>query len=98
MDAQLSHEHNGGDPVILEGGEEQEVSVLLRQEEHKLSGVDGGSVTAAPWRQRARNRKGTSASTSMRALSDHDAPLVERSCQTKTPDQTISSLNSSDTE
>lgn len=102
VDASFSHEQNGGgcgDAAIKgrqEGTERQEISAPPRRQ--RPSSVEGGSLTAAPWRQRARNRNETSASTPGRTLSEQDAPLDERSCQTKPQEQPASSVeHSSDT-
>ncbi|KAM7387286.1 hypothetical protein PAMA_009758 [Pampus argenteus] len=102
MDAPLSHEHNGGgcgEAEIqgrMEGTERQEVPVAPRRERRAASGVEGGSLSAAPWRQRARTRRETIACTPVRALSEQDAPTEERSYPVKTEEQPVSSEHSSD--
>ncbi|XP_040918455.1 supervillin isoform X2 [Toxotes jaculatrix] len=99
-----SHEQNGGgcgEAVIqgrTEGTERQEIVSAPRRERCEASGVEEGSLTAAPWRQRARNRRETIACTPIRALSEQDTPQEERSCQAKPQDQSASSVEcSSDT-
>ncbi|XP_071324857.1 supervillin isoform X3 [Trachinotus anak] len=99
-----SHEQNGegcGEAVTqgrMEGTERQEISAAPRRERCEASGVEGGSVKAAPWRQRARNRRETIACTPIRASSEQDAPQEERPCQGKPQEQPVSSVErSSDT-
>ncbi|XP_026215825.1 supervillin isoform X5 [Anabas testudineus] len=95
MDAPFSQEQNGGgcgDAAIQGRQEETESQVSTAPCRERPSSVDGVSLTAAPWRQRTRNRKGTSGSTSARP------PLDVRSCQAKPQEQSASSVDhSSDT-
>ncbi|GAA6217930.1 supervillin-like [Lates japonicus] len=84
-DAPHSLEHNGGgcgEGAVIqertEGTERQETAAPPRRERREASGVEGGSVTAAPWRQRARNRREIIACAPIRALSEQDAPQEER--------------------
>lgn len=101
MDAPFSHEQNGGgcgEAEIqgrMEGSEMQEISAAPRRERREASGVEGGSLTAAPWRQRARARRETIACTPIRASSEQDAPKEERSCRVKTEEQPVSSVEHS---
>ncbi|KAI3359141.1 hypothetical protein L3Q82_002674 [Scortum barcoo] len=101
-DAPLSHEQNGGS-CCEEAGvrgrtESADIFVPPRRERRQASGVEGGSLTATPWRQRARTRRETIACTPMRAFSEQDAPQEERPCQTTPQEQLVSSVGlSSDT-
>eukprot|EP00064_Thunnus_orientalis_P018442 superscaffoldBa00004255_g18541 len=101
MDAPFSHEQNGGGcgeaeiQERMEGSERQEISAAPRRERREASGVEGGSLTAAPWRQRARARRETIACTPIRASSEQDAPKEERSCRVKTEEQPVSSVEHS---
>ncbi|CAK6961185.1 supervillin [Scomber scombrus] len=98
LDAPFSHEQNGGGcgeagiQERMEGTERQEIPVAPRRQRRQASGVEGGSLTAAPWRQRARARRETIACTPIRALTDQDAPNEERSCQVKPEEQSVSSV------
>lgn len=89
IDAPHSHEQNGGsfgEAVThgsKDGSETEEISAALRRDRREATGIEGGSLTAAPWRQRARNRRETIACTPIRASSEQDAPQQEGSCQTK---------------
>ncbi|XP_047428013.1 supervillin isoform X2 [Mugil cephalus] len=83
-DAPFRPEQNGGgcgEAAALrrrvEGSERQELSAPPRRA--RASGVEGGLVTAVPWRQRARNRRETIACTPVRASSESDASWEERS-------------------
>ncbi|XP_028454623.1 supervillin isoform X1 [Perca flavescens] len=103
-DTPTSHEQNGGgcEEAGIQGRrentEQQEMSAAPRRERRKASGVEGGSLTAAPWRQRARTRRETIACTPIRALSEQDAPQEERPCQMKLQEQLVPSVeHSSDT-
>ncbi|XP_035852630.1 supervillin isoform X3 [Sander lucioperca] len=103
-DTPTSHEQNGGgcEEAGIQGRrestEEQEMSAAPRRERRKASGVEGGSLTAAPWRQRARTRRETIACTPIRAMSEQDAPQEERPCQIKLQEQLVPSVeHSSDT-
>ncbi|XP_039973219.1 supervillin isoform X2 [Xiphias gladius] len=101
-DAPNGHEQNGGGrgeaamQGRMEGTERQETAP--QRERCEASGVEGGSATAAPWRQRARNRRETISCTPVRASSDQDAPQEETSFQAKLQEQPASSVErSSDT-
>ncbi|CAI5676151.1 unnamed protein product [Oreochromis niloticus] len=89
VDASYSHEQNGGgcrEAAIhgsKAGGEREGTSTAPQRERREASGMEEGSQSAAPWRQRARNRRETIACTPIRALSEQDAPQQERSCQSK---------------
>ncbi|XP_044038197.1 supervillin isoform X2 [Siniperca chuatsi] len=103
MDAPFSYEQNGGgcEEAGLQGmksTERQDISVASQRERREASGVEGGSLTAAPWRQRARTRRETVSCTPVRALSEQDAPQEERNSWTKPQEQLVSSVeHSSDT-
>ncbi|XP_049416405.1 supervillin isoform X2 [Epinephelus fuscoguttatus] len=104
MDAPSSHEQNGGgcEEAGMQGRmrstEQQEIRAPPRRQRREASGVEGGSLAAAPWRQRARARRETIACTPIRALPEQDAPQEERPCQTVLQEQLVSSVeNSSDT-
>ncbi|XP_053299211.1 supervillin [Pleuronectes platessa] len=103
-DAPYSHEQNGGgcgEAVIqgrVEGAERQEPVAPPRRVRREASGVDGGSLAATPWRQRARNRRETIACTPIRVSSEQEAPREEKPCQTRLQEQSVSSVKcSSDT-
>ncbi|KAK2833119.1 hypothetical protein Q5P01_017008 [Channa striata] len=89
VDTAFSHEQNGGgcgDAALqgrLEVTEKQEISAPPRRQRREPSGVEGGKPTAAPWRQRTRNRKDTNVSAPTRALSEQHGPLEERPGQTE---------------
>ncbi|XP_072224636.1 supervillin isoform X2 [Leuresthes tenuis] len=101
MDAPLSHEQNGGSSGEAEMHgrmdvtERQEVSAAPLRQRCEASGVEGDSVTAAPWRQKSRNRRENIACVPIRALSEQDAPQEERPCQTSPQEQNISSVGNS---
>lgn len=101
MDTPFSYEQNGGGcgeagiEGRMEGNERQEITAAPQRESREASGVEGGSLTAAPWRQRARTRRETIACTPMRALSEQDAPKEERSFQVKPEEQPLSSVEHS---
>uniref|UniRef100_A0A3B4VL01 Supervillin c n=1 Tax=Seriola dumerili TaxID=41447 RepID=A0A3B4VL01_SERDU len=103
-DAPYIHEQNGGgcgETVIqgrMEGTERQEIAAAPRRERCEASSAEGVSVTAAPWRQRARNRRETIACTPIIVSTEQDAPREERPCQAKLQEQPGSSVEySSDT-
>lgn len=93
VDSSFSHEQNGKDcedPEIkgrLEEIEKQEFSTTPWRE--RPASVEGGSQTAAPWRQKCRNRKETSASTPARASPEQDPPVDERFCQAMPQEQSV---------
>nr|XP_046271575.1 supervillin isoform X2 [Scatophagus argus] len=95
-DAPLYHEQNGGGceeagtPKRIENTERQDISVPPRRERRQASGGEGGSLTAAPWRQRARARRETIACTPIRASSEQDATQEERNSWTKPQEQLVS--------
>lgn len=100
-DAPFGHEQNGGDceeagtQGRTESAELQDISVPLpppRRERRQASGEEGGSLTAAPWRQRARTRRETIACTPIRALSEQDAPQEEENSWTKSQEQLVSTV------
>lgn len=98
-DAPFSHEQNGGacEEAGIQGrtesAERQDIFVPPRRQRRQASGAEGGSLTAAPWRQRARTRRETIACTPIRAFSEQDAPQEERP-----QEQLVSSVeHSSDT-
>uniref|UniRef100_A0A8C4HC45 Supervillin c n=1 Tax=Dicentrarchus labrax TaxID=13489 RepID=A0A8C4HC45_DICLA len=72
-DAPFSHEQNGaaceeaGIQERTESTERQDIPVPPRRARRQALGVEGGSLTAAPWRQRARTRRETIACTPIRA-------------------------------
>ncbi|XP_008289012.1 supervillin-like isoform X2 [Stegastes partitus] len=78
-----------------EGTERQEICAAPRRQRREASAGEGGSLTAAPWRQRARNRRETIACTPIRTLSESDAPQEDSPCQSKLHEQNISSVESS---
>uniref|UniRef100_A0A3Q3ENR5 Supervillin c n=1 Tax=Labrus bergylta TaxID=56723 RepID=A0A3Q3ENR5_9LABR len=97
IDAPLTHEQNGGGVeeagtrARMERQELQEIPVPPRRERRGASGVE----TAAPWRQRARNRRETIACTPIRVLSEQDGPQdEERPCQSVAQDVSIVGQNS----
>ncbi|XP_070778777.1 supervillin [Enoplosus armatus] len=96
-DAPFSYEQNGGGceeagmQGRMESTERQDISVAPRRERREASGEEGGSLTAAPWRQRARTRRETIACTPIRALSEQDTPREERNSRTKPQEQLVSS-------
>ncbi|KAM4530110.1 supervillin [Odontesthes bonariensis] len=97
MDAPLGHEQNGGSSEEAEMHgvdvtERQDVSAAPRRRRCEASGAEGGSVTAAPWRQRSRNRRENNACVPIRALSEQDAPQEERPCQASPQEQDFSSV------
>ncbi|XP_032393101.1 supervillin isoform X2 [Etheostoma spectabile] len=100
-DAPTSHEQNGGgfEEAGMQGKREsterQEMSAPPRRERRKAPGVEGGSLTAAPWRQRARTRRETIACTPIRALSEQDAPQEDRPGQMKLQEQLVPSVEHS---
>ncbi|XP_038561119.1 supervillin isoform X3 [Micropterus salmoides] len=103
-DAPFSYEQNGGGceeagiQMRMESTEQQGISLAPRRERRDASGVEGGSLTAAPWRQRARTRRETIACTPTRALSEQDAPQEEKNSWTKPQEQLASTVeHSSDT-
>ncbi|XP_059203970.1 supervillin [Centropristis striata] len=77
-DAPCSHEQNGGgcEEAGLQARME-EITAPPRRARREASGVEGGSLPAAPWRQRARTRRETIACTPIRA-SELDAAQEER--------------------
>ncbi|KAM9345570.1 supervillin isoform 2-T2 [Symphorus nematophorus] len=100
-DAPFSHEQNGGGCEDAgtrgrrDSTERQDIPVPPRRERRQASGVEGGSLSAAPWRQRARTRRETIACTPIRASSEQDAPLEERPYQTKPQEQLVSAVEHS---
>uniref|UniRef100_G3P4L1 Supervillin c n=1 Tax=Gasterosteus aculeatus aculeatus TaxID=481459 RepID=G3P4L1_GASAC len=98
-DAARSHEQNGGgreEAEMRRGGESPEVQgapAAPRRKRGDASGADGGSLAATPWRQRARTRRETIACVPITGLSDQDTPREERACQTKLPEQLVSSAD-----
>ncbi|XP_062422328.1 supervillin isoform X3 [Pungitius pungitius] len=96
-DAPRSHEQNGGrwDEAGLRRGrqspERQEAPAAPRGKRGDVSGAEGGSLAATPWRQRARTRRETIACIPTTGLSHQDTPRGERACQTKLPEQLVSS-------
>ncbi|XP_069021347.1 supervillin isoform X2 [Embiotoca jacksoni] len=101
-DAAFGYEQNGGGGGEAEtrgrneGAERPEIAAAARRERREASGVEGGSLTAAPWRQRARNRRETIACTPIRAFSEQDAPQEERLGQTQEEQSISSEGNGSD--
>lgn len=92
-DSTLSHEQNGGEAELdrrMEGTERQETSAAPQRRRREASGVEGGSMTAAPWRQRARNRGETIACTPPRAFLEQDAAQEERPRQISPQEPKIS--------
>ncbi|CAN9505450.1 unnamed protein product [Ophioblennius macclurei] len=90
------HEQNGGgcgesaqqqQQQRTEGSERTEISAPPRRQRHEPSGVGGASQSAAPWRQRNRNRRETIACTPTRASWAYDGDQEE----TKAREQTVSS-------
>uniref|UniRef100_A0AAQ5XII0 HP domain-containing protein n=1 Tax=Amphiprion ocellaris TaxID=80972 RepID=A0AAQ5XII0_AMPOC len=100
IDEPLSHEQNGGGCAEAEihkrteGTEKQEICAPPRRQRHEASAVEGGSGSAAPWRQRARSRRETIACTPIRTMSELDAPQEEKPWQNK-PQDLISSVGNS---
>lgn len=96
-DAPFSHEQNGGGCEEeatrgrVESTERQDIPVPPRRERRG----EGGSLTAAPWRQRARTRRETIACTPTRAWSEQDALQEERNSWTKPQEQLVSAVESS---
>ncbi|XP_027141350.1 supervillin isoform X3 [Larimichthys crocea] len=100
-DAPSSHEQNG------RGCEEAETQGRIerterpnipvpppRRERRQAAGGEGGSLPAAPWRQRARNRRETIACMPVRAMSEQETPLEE----TRPQEELVSTVeHSSDT-
>ncbi|XP_071060107.1 supervillin isoform X3 [Pseudochaenichthys georgianus] len=92
------HEQNGGGcedagaQGRMESTERQEVPVPPRRERRQAPGVEGGSLPAAPWRQRARTRRETIACTPIRAVLEQDAAQGERGGQTELQEQLLSSV------
>ncbi|KAM3597633.1 uncharacterized protein V6R79_007213 [Siganus canaliculatus] len=95
------HEHNGdsceeaGTRGRMESTERQEIRAPPRRERRQGSGGEGGSLNAAPWRQRARARRETIACTPTRALSEWDTPQEGAPCQTKPQEQLVSTVEHS---
>ncbi|XP_028268487.1 supervillin isoform X2 [Parambassis ranga] len=91
VDTPISHQQNGGGcgEAVMHGrteeSERQEISAAPRR-------VRREEGTAAPWRQRGRNRRETIACTPVRAMPEQDAPQEERPCQTEPQEQTLSSV------
>ncbi|KAM8845237.1 supervillin-like isoform 3-T3 [Spinachia spinachia] len=83
-DAACSHEQNGGgwEEAGMHRGREspelREASAAPRRKRGGASGAEGGSLAAAPWRQRARTRRETIACIPITGLSDQDTPREER--------------------
>ncbi|CAJ1076268.1 supervillin isoform X1 [Xyrichtys novacula] len=79
-DAALRHEHNGGGCDETETQERvastdlQEIPIPPRRERRAASGGE----SAAPWRQRARNRRETIACAPITVLSEQDGPQEEQ--------------------
>ncbi|XP_054463467.1 supervillin [Anoplopoma fimbria] len=100
-DGPSSHEQNGGgcEEAGMQGrrgsAELQEMSSATRRERGEAPGGEGGSLTAAPWRQRARTRRETIGCTPIRVLSEQDTPQEERPSQTKLQGQLVSSADHS---
>ncbi|XP_034075777.1 supervillin isoform X6 [Gymnodraco acuticeps] len=92
------HEQNGGGcedagaQGRMESTERQEVPAAPRRERRQAPGVEGGSLPAAPWRQRARTRRETIACTPIRAVPEQDAAQGERGGQTELQEQLLSSV------
>jgi len=92
------HEQNGGGcedaetQGRMESTERQEVPAAPRRERRQAPGVEGDSLPAAPWRQRARTRRETIACTPIRALPEQDAAQGERGGQTELQEQLLSSV------
>ncbi|KAM9843925.1 supervillin [Aulostomus maculatus] len=55
-----------------------DIPAARRRERREASGVDGGLLVGAPWRQRARSRRETIACPPISALTEHVAPQEER--------------------
>ncbi|XP_029293188.1 supervillin isoform X3 [Cottoperca gobio] len=91
-----AHEQNGGGceeaetPGRMESTERQEMPVAPPRARRQASGAEGGSLAAAPWRQRARTRRETIACTPTRASSEQDAPQGDRPCKTTLQEQLLS--------
>ncbi|KAM6904794.1 supervillin [Xenentodon cancila] len=97
LDAPLCCEQNGGGSGEAERTEEtesQEISAPPRRERRVASDVEGGSGAAAPWRQRAQNRRETNTCTPVKALSEQNAPQEGNPCQIP-QEQSISSVGNS---
>ncbi|XP_029946101.1 supervillin-like isoform X2 [Salarias fasciatus] len=70
-DARQQNGGGRGEPAQqdrTEGSERLEISAPPRRQRREECGVDGGAQSAAPWRQRTRNRRETIACTPTRAL------------------------------
>lgn len=97
-DSPSSHEQNGrscedaATQKKMERMEQQDFSVPPRRERRPPSGGEGGSVTAAPWRQRARARRETIACTPVRASSEQDAPQEEGNSWSKVQEHLVPSV------
>ncbi|AWP19346.1 putative supervillin-like [Scophthalmus maximus] len=63
------------------------------EQRREASGVEGGSLSAPPWRQRARSRRETIGCVPIRAASEQDAPQQERPCQAEPQEQLTSSVD-----
>ncbi|XP_041812705.1 supervillin isoform X1 [Chelmon rostratus] len=90
-EAPLSHEQNGGgcEEAGTRGRTESTEPHIIappRRERRQASGREGGSLTATPWRQRARTRRETIACTPIRALSEQE----KKPCQTEPQEQLVS--------
>ncbi|XP_051243836.1 supervillin isoform X4 [Dicentrarchus labrax] len=100
-DAPFSHEQNGaaceeaGIQERTESTERQDIPVPPRRARRQALGVEGGSLTAAPWRQRARTRRETIACTPIRASSEQGAPLEENNSWTQPQEQLVTSVEHS---
>ncbi|XP_041673238.1 supervillin isoform X3 [Cheilinus undulatus] len=85
MDASVRHEQNGGscEDAGLRGRMEctelPEIPLPPRRERRGASDVE----SAAPWRQRARNRRETIACTPIRVLPEQDGPQEEKPCKSE---------------
>lgn len=88
-DVPISHQQNGGGrDGRTEESERQEISAAPRRARREEG-------TAAPWRQRGRNRRETIACTPVRSMPEQDAPQEKRPCQTEPQEQTLSSVGNS---
>lgn len=74
-----------------ESTERQDIPVPPRRERRG----EGGSLTAAPWRQRARTRRETIACTPTRAWSEQGALQEDRNSWTKPQEQLVAAVESS---
>lgn len=78
----------------MERTERQNIPVPPRRERRQAAGGEAGTLPAAPWRQRARNRRETIACMPVRAMSEQETPLEE----TRPQEQLVSTVEqSSDT-